>query len=128
MVEAAREGSFVPEARHDILVEAIGTEEHGGRVRGVGEDVGLRSFFGSQRKSTESQEFREQKQKIENVEKKLEEQRREFEEEREKREKEMERFKELYTVCDLLEIYCASYILWLFLFYVLIEYYDVEIK
>ena len=123
MVEAAREGTFVPEARHDILVEAIGTDEHGGRVRGVGEGVCLRSFFGSQRKKmimdTESPEFNAQRQKIESFEKKLEEQRRMLEEEREKREKDMERFQELYSVCALLEMLvfyqkCMIYIVLIF--------------
>lgn len=119
MVEAAREGTFVPEGRRDILVEAIGTDEHGGRVRGVGEGVGLRAFFGSQRKSTESQELIAQKQKIENVEKQLEDQRRMFEEEREKREKDMEKIKEMYSVCALLEMLvfhrkCMIYIVLIF--------------
>ena len=103
MVEAAREGTFVLEARHDILVEAIGTDEHGGRVCGVGEGVCLRSFFGSQRKKS-SMDTEIQREKIESFEKKLEEQRRMLEEEREKREKDMERFQELYSVCALLEM------------------------
>ena len=76
MVEAAREGKFVPEARHDILAEVIGTEEHGRRVCGVKEGVGLRLFFGYQRKSTKSSELNAHKQNIESFEKKLEEQKR----------------------------------------------------
>lgn len=35
LVNLAREGSFVLEPQHDILIEAIGTKEHGGRVRGI---------------------------------------------------------------------------------------------
>ncbi|KAL6555872.1 hypothetical protein OROHE_007146 [Orobanche hederae] len=30
------QGSFTPEGRHNILVEAIGRSEHPGRVRGIG--------------------------------------------------------------------------------------------
>lgn len=30
MVEKYKDGTFVPRERHDILIEAIGTKEHGG--------------------------------------------------------------------------------------------------
>jgi hypothetical protein len=40
------EGTFVPDGRNDILTEAIGTAEHGGRVRGVGQNHTLSTFFG----------------------------------------------------------------------------------
>lgn len=50
---AAREGSFVLELRYDILIEAIGINEHAGCFRGVGEGVSLRLFYGSSRKITE---------------------------------------------------------------------------
>jgi hypothetical protein len=40
------EGTFVPDGRKDILTEAIGTAEHGGRVRGVGQRQTLSTYFG----------------------------------------------------------------------------------
>ncbi|CAL5189314.1 unnamed protein product [Lathyrus oleraceus] len=52
LVKSTREGSFVTEPLHDILVEAIRSKEHGGRVRAVGDDIGMRVFFGTLRKST----------------------------------------------------------------------------
>lgn len=48
---SVHEDSFIPEPRHDILVEVIRTKEHDGRVRGVGDDIGLRVWFGTYRKS-----------------------------------------------------------------------------
>ncbi|CAL5198198.1 unnamed protein product [Lathyrus oleraceus] len=51
LVNSSREGTFIPEPQHDILVEAIRTKEHGGRVRGVGDGIDLRVFFGMSRKS-----------------------------------------------------------------------------
>lgn len=36
-----------------MLVEAIGTEEYGGRVRGIESGVDLRIFFGSSPKNNE---------------------------------------------------------------------------
>lgn len=47
--------SFVPQPQYDILVEEIGTKEHGRCVYGVGEGIGLRLFFGTSRKSKELQ-------------------------------------------------------------------------
>lgn len=44
---------FVREPRHDILIEAIRIDEHGGHFNGVGEGVGLRLYYGSSRKNTE---------------------------------------------------------------------------
>jgi hypothetical protein len=41
------EGTFVPDGRNHILTKAIGTAEHGGRVRGVGQNHTLSTFFGS---------------------------------------------------------------------------------
>lgn len=46
------QGTFVPQPRHDILVEAIKTYEHGSRARSVGEDIGMGLWFGTSRKST----------------------------------------------------------------------------
>ncbi|CAL5198664.1 unnamed protein product [Lathyrus oleraceus] len=45
LVNSVREGTFVAEPQHDILAEAIGTKEHGGRFCGVGDGGGLRVFF-----------------------------------------------------------------------------------
>ncbi|KAK2364803.1 hypothetical protein QL285_089634 [Trifolium repens] len=46
LVEEMNEGTFVPDGRKDILTEAIGTAEHGGRVRGVGQRQTLSTYFG----------------------------------------------------------------------------------
>ena len=43
---------FVPKPRHDIIVEEIEIKEHDGRVRGVGDGIGLRMFFGTAKKIT----------------------------------------------------------------------------
>lgn len=51
LVNSTHEGSFVPKPQHDILVEANETMEHGGSVRGVGDDIVLRVFFGTSKKS-----------------------------------------------------------------------------
>lgn len=45
------QGSFVPHIQHDILVEEIRTKEHDGRVCGVRQDISLRLYFGTSRKS-----------------------------------------------------------------------------
>jgi len=45
-VQQSSEGSFVTQGRQDILVAAIGREEHPGRVRTAGYGVGVRQFFG----------------------------------------------------------------------------------
>jgi len=51
------QGNFVPEGRHDILVETIGRPEHCGRVRAAGQGVGIKLYFGvSQRQSSSSKE------------------------------------------------------------------------
>ncbi|KAK2357452.1 hypothetical protein QL285_094718 [Trifolium repens] len=36
LVEETEKGTFVPNGHNDILTNAIGTAEHGGRVRGAG--------------------------------------------------------------------------------------------
>ena len=46
MVEKTEKGTFVPQGRKDILTEAIGTSEHGGRVRGVGRGATISNYFG----------------------------------------------------------------------------------
>lgn len=46
MVERTEKGTFVPQGCHDILTEAIGTSEHGGRVRGVGRGATISNYFG----------------------------------------------------------------------------------
>ena len=47
------EGSFVPQVQHDILVEIIGIKEHNGCVRGDRQDINLRVYFATSRKSKE---------------------------------------------------------------------------
>lgn len=56
LVNSAREGTFVLEPQHDILVEAIRTKEYGECVRGVGYDIVLGVFFGTSKKITEFDE------------------------------------------------------------------------
>ncbi|KAK2390396.1 hypothetical protein QL285_063942 [Trifolium repens] len=46
LVEETKKGVFVSDGRNDILTAAIGTSEHGGRVRGVGKHHKLSTFFG----------------------------------------------------------------------------------
>ncbi|KEH27567.1 hypothetical protein MTR_5g020725 [Medicago truncatula] len=41
LVEGTEKGTFVPQGHDDILTKAIGTFEHGGRVRGVEEKLEL---------------------------------------------------------------------------------------
>ncbi|KAI5392053.1 hypothetical protein KIW84_076731 [Lathyrus oleraceus] len=53
LVEKSKDGIFVPQGRHNILVEAIGTEEYGGCVHGLGRGVDLRLYFGPSQTSKE---------------------------------------------------------------------------
>ncbi|KAL9247602.1 hypothetical protein vseg_021019 [Gypsophila vaccaria] len=41
-----KNGEFVPTRLEDVLVKAIGKPEHSGRTRGVGNNVGLQTYFG----------------------------------------------------------------------------------
>ncbi|CAH9103170.1 unnamed protein product [Cuscuta epithymum] len=45
LVEKEKAGEFIPVGSHDILTEALGNSEHGGRVRGIGGKANLTSFF-----------------------------------------------------------------------------------
>jgi len=45
---------FVRNGREDILVKALGQDEHPGRVRAVGRGVGIREYFGSKSHSIQS--------------------------------------------------------------------------
>lgn len=47
----SREDYFVLEPQHDILIEAIRTNEYGGCVCGVGDGIDLRLFYGISRKT-----------------------------------------------------------------------------
>ena len=49
LVEQSSQGSFVSQGRDDILVVAIGKPEHPGRVRAIGQGVGIRQYFGHPR-------------------------------------------------------------------------------
>jgi len=51
-VEQSSQGCFIPKGRDEILIVAIGTEEHPGRVRTTGFDVGVRQYFGSVSRSS----------------------------------------------------------------------------
>lgn len=59
MVEQFKVGLFIPEDRREILVEAIGTEEHLGRVRGLGRGIGFKTYFGGSQ-STREVHFKEE--------------------------------------------------------------------
>ncbi|CAH9134963.1 unnamed protein product, partial [Cuscuta epithymum] len=45
LVEKEKVGEFIPVGSHDILTEALGNSEHGGRVRGIAGKANLTSFF-----------------------------------------------------------------------------------
>jgi len=47
LVEQSSQANFVPEGRHDILVEAIGRPEDCGRVRAARKGVGIKLYFGA---------------------------------------------------------------------------------
>ncbi|CAL5200831.1 unnamed protein product [Lathyrus oleraceus] len=46
-VEQTEADLFTSQDRHDILIEAIGTEEHLGCVRGLGRGIGFKEYFRS---------------------------------------------------------------------------------
>ena len=46
LVEQSSQRSFVSQGRDDILAVAIGKPEHPGRVRAIGQGVGIRQYFG----------------------------------------------------------------------------------
>ncbi|KAK2402718.1 hypothetical protein QL285_052213 [Trifolium repens] len=52
LVEEAEKGTFVPNGRDDILTNATGTAEHGGRVRGEGRGVNISNYFGRSSRSS----------------------------------------------------------------------------
>ncbi|KAH1188427.1 hypothetical protein GmHk_U059531 [Glycine max] len=45
--EQAKQGSFIPHGRQDVLAAAIGRPEHPGRVRAAGAGVTIKQYFGS---------------------------------------------------------------------------------
>ncbi|CAL5205233.1 unnamed protein product [Lathyrus oleraceus] len=53
LVEQSKVGLFIPECRHDILVEAIGIMEHHGRVRSLGRGIGFKTYFRQSRSTRE---------------------------------------------------------------------------
>ncbi len=60
------QGTFVPEGRHDILTEALGTDEHPGRVRTAGKGVGLKKYFGSAKRKNMAFDFVEMQKRFQN--------------------------------------------------------------
>ena len=74
LVMLVYEGSFVPEPRHDILLEAIGTKEYGGHVCGVGDDIGMRVSFGTSIKNI----GQVQKETLEELQRNIDTQKQEF--------------------------------------------------
>lgn len=79
MVDIVSNDSFVPQSRHDILVESIIIRGHGGYVCDVGEGNKLRLFFGTSRKGKESQKKDTDKLVDKNLEHERESQKKEFE-------------------------------------------------
>lgn len=53
MVKKSKADLFVLEDRHEILVEAIGTEEHPRHVSGLGRGIGFKIFYGQSRSTRE---------------------------------------------------------------------------
>lgn len=100
MVNLVREGTFVAKPQHDILAEAIGTKEHGGRFCGVGDGSGLRVLFALSKKSPRHVK----NETLEELQRKIDTQKQEFDEkleaEQETRRKELEELKELYAICE----------------------------
>ena len=71
------QGNFVPEGRHDILVEAIGRPEHSGRVRAAGQGVGIKLYFGVSERQPSSSSKKETQMKSKLREEIMEEMRKE---------------------------------------------------
>jgi len=89
------QGNFVPEGRHDILVEAIGRPEHCGRVRAAGQGVGIKLYFEvSQQQPSSSPKESETKMKIKIREKLMEEMRKKTDRMRLKMRKENDRMRQ----------------------------------
>lgn len=59
LVEKSNDDTFITQQHHDILVEMIETEEHGGCVCGLGRSINLRIFFRSLPKSYEVMRMKE---------------------------------------------------------------------
>ncbi|KAL6566614.1 hypothetical protein OROMI_015018 [Orobanche minor] len=51
VMEDKANGKFIPEGSHDVLIEALGTVEKYGRVRGIGRFVKPQVFFGTAQKT-----------------------------------------------------------------------------
>ncbi|CAL5206550.1 unnamed protein product [Lathyrus oleraceus] len=99
LIEQPKVGLFTSQDRHDILVEAIGTEEHPGRVSGLGRGVGFKVFFGPSKSFSGKTRKREIKEVVvielekerKKQDMKLEEDRNKFEEERKRWREEQDR-------------------------------------
>ena len=103
------------------MVEAIGTEEHPGRVRGLGRGIGFKAYFGRCQSSTEKMSKKEveeivavklgeQRDKLwerfleEEREKLLQEVRESVQKEQEERERMNEKKRTEKCTCDVLEV------------------------
>jgi len=49
LAEAQRKGEFVPNRDKDMLSEALGTKEHGGRIRGMSKHLSFKDGFSNDR-------------------------------------------------------------------------------
>ncbi|GAU47822.1 hypothetical protein TSUD_188930 [Trifolium subterraneum] len=65
LVEKTKKGTFVPKGRDDILTNALGTSEHGGRVHGAGRGATISNFFGRSSRSTPNINVTEQLSQLE---------------------------------------------------------------
>ena len=59
LIEQTKAILFTSQGRHEILVEAIGMEEHPGRVCGLGRGIDFKAYFGRCQSSTEKMSKRE---------------------------------------------------------------------
>ncbi|KAK2375798.1 hypothetical protein QL285_076664 [Trifolium repens] len=65
LVEETAKGTFVPNGHNDILTNAIGTAEHGGRVRGAERGANISNYFGRSLRSTQNINVTEQLSQLE---------------------------------------------------------------
>ncbi|GAU41485.1 hypothetical protein TSUD_239610 [Trifolium subterraneum] len=65
LVEETKKGTFVPKGLDDILKNALGTSEHGGRIRGAGRGATISNFFGRSSRSTPNINVTEQLSQLE---------------------------------------------------------------
>ncbi|KAI9126396.1 hypothetical protein K1719_002817 [Acacia pycnantha] len=60
VAERIVKGSFASDGRNDVLIVATGKPDYSGRVRGIGERVGLKQYFGKSKRHKQSMVTREE--------------------------------------------------------------------